>query len=367
MQDQHYWLGFSLIPEIGPKRLAYLRSYFGDLASAWNASETALRHCGLDSLPLENLLTLRKKLDLPAEMAKVERLGVQLVTLTDDDYPALLRTIPDAPTVLYIRGSLISADEPSLAIVGTRKASSYGRDVAFSLSKALARESVAIVSGLAQGIDSAAHQGALDGGGRTIAVLGCGIDIVYPAANKPLAGRIVENGALISEFPIGTPPEGRNFPRRNRIISGLSLGVLLVEAPEQSGALLTVEKALEQGRDVFAVPGSIFSPISRGPNRLIQDGAKLVNDVRDILDEMNIAQRNMQVRQTTEKIAPANDVEASLLGILGHHPIHIDDLVRQSGVPVTLVSSTLTLLELKGLIQIAGSMQYTLAPDGNGH
>lgn len=360
MTDLHYWLGFSLVPEIGPKRLSLLLNRFGDLACAWAASEAQLAQAGLDKQPLANLVQARRTLDLDAEMQKVAKAGARLLTLVDDEYPALLKTVPDAPAVLYIRGTLMPDDQRALSIVGTRRATSYGRDAAYHFARHLAEQGVTIISGLAHGVDTAAHRGALDAGGRTIAVLGCGIDRIYPADNHKLAADIVRSGALLSEFPIGTPPEAFNFPRRNRIISGLTLGVLVVEAPDKSGALITTITAAEQGREVFAVPGNIFSPMSGGTNRLIQDGAKLVMKVEDILDELNLAHTAVQTSAITERIAPANDTEGRLLEHLGADPVHVDDLTRLCGLPVSVVSSTLTILELKGLARMVGHMQYCL-------
>ena len=362
MSDQKYWLGFSLVSEIGAKRLAILHSWFGELGKAWTATEAELNQSGLERQPVANILNTRKTLDLDAEMAKVRNAGAWLVTLIDDNYPAQLRKLPDAPPVLYIKGSLVPPDERALGIVGTRKATTYGRDAAHYFAKELAGNGVTVISGLAQGIDAAAHRGALDGGGRTFGVLGSGIDKIYPREHLKLSQEIVQNGAIISEFPIGTPPEARNFPRRNRIISGLSLGVLVVEAPEKSGAMITASVAAEQGRDVFAVPGNIFNMTSGGTNRLIQDGAKLVMNVADILDEFNIVHNNVQTRVVTEQIAPANVNEITILDYLSADPIHIDDLVRMSGLPVPIVSSTLTILELKGLARSVGYMQYCLIP-----
>jgi DNA processing protein len=360
VNDRKYWLGFSLVPDIGPRRLAHLLSVFGDIAAAWTASEAHLRQAGIERRPLENLLHLRARIDLDAEIAKVARAGAWLVTLADDAYPALLRQVPEAPPVLYVRGTLEATDAQALSIVGTRKATAYGREAAHELAAQLARDGITIVSGLAHGIDAAAHSGALDGGGRTLAVLGCGIDRVYPADNRSLADAIAAHGALISEFPVGMPPDGRNFPRRNRIISGLALGVLVVEAPENSGALITATVAAEQGREVFAVPGNIFNPSSRGSNRLIQDGAKLVMGVDDILLELNLALRNVQTQAAAERIAPANATEARLLENLSADPVHVDDLARLCGLPIAAVTSTLIILELKGLARMVGPMQYSL-------
>jgi DNA processing protein len=360
LSDSQYWLGFSLVPEIGPRRLANLLHWFGDLGRAWRASEHELIQSGLDKQPTANLLHIRKQLNLEAELEKVQKAGAHLVTLADDQYPPLLKKLPDAPTVLYVRGRLMPGDDHALSIVGTRRATTYGRDAAYQLSKQLAGQGVTVISGLAHGIDTAAHKGALEGGGRTIAVMGSGVDVIYPRDNAKLAQQIANCGAIISEFPIGMHPEARNFPRRNRVISGMALGVLVVEAPEKSGALITASIAADQGREVFAVPGNIFSAASTGTNRLIQDGAKLVINVSDILDELNIAHTEVQTQTITERIAPANRTEAELLQHLGADPIHIDDLVRISGLPIALVSSTLTILELKGLARTAGHMQYCL-------
>ncbi len=359
MNDHKYWLGFSLVPEIGPKRLLHLLSVFGDLPSAWSATESDLRHSGLENQPVTNFLRTRARLDLDAEMAKVERAGAWLLTLADDSYPPLLSSLPDAPAVLYVKGSLLPSDEQALAVVGTRKASTYGRDAAHDLSRQLARNGITIVSGLAHGIDTAAHRGALDGG-RTIAVVGCGLDQIYPRDNEQLAHEICQHGAMISEFAIGVPPEGRNFPRRNRVISGLSLGVLVIEAAEGSGALITAGIAAEQGREVFAVPGNIYNPGSRGSNRLIQDGAKLVMGVDDILSELKIAHSNVQFKTTAERVSPGNNLEATLIQNLSADPIHVDDLARLCDLPIATITSTLTIMELKGLARKVGPMQYCL-------
>ena len=360
MSDDKYWLGFSLVPEIGPKRLANLLNWFGELPVAWTATESQLRQAGLEPQPLANLLATRNRIDLDAEMAKIERLGAGLVTLADQRYPSLLSQLPDAPTILYVRGTLTPEDKRALSIVGTRKATSYGRDVAYDLAKQLAQNGITVISGLAHGIDTAAHRGAIDGGGRTIAVMGCGIDRVYPTDNRELALEITHQGAIMSEFPLGTPPEGRNFPRRNRVISGMALGVLVVEADLGSGALITVEAALDQGREVFAVPGNIYNHSSRGTNRLIQDGAKLVMSVNDILDELDIKYQTVQTQTIAEHIVPANETEERLLEHLTADPLHVDDIARLCGLPIATVTSTLTVLELKGLARSIGQMQYTI-------
>jgi DNA processing protein len=360
LSEHKYWLGFSLVPEIGTKRILNLLDKFGSLSNAWIANHVDLLEAGLEEKRVNKLVQFRKKINLDYEYARIERVRARMITLIDADYPPLLKQIADPPTVLYIRGTLTPQDEHALCIVGTRKASPTGRETAKHIAYRLVEQGLTVVSGLAQGIDEAAHRGALEGKGRTIAVSACGIQTVYPEQHIHLAHEIIENGAVITECPVGTPPIRGNFPRRNRIMSGLSLGVLVVEAPEKSGALITATVAGEQGRDVFAIPGNILNPMSSGTNRLIQDGAKLVMGVEDILSELNIAHTIVQTKIATEAIIPANDDEAKMLQFLGADPIHIDELVRQSGLPVSVVSSTLTILELKGLAQMVGAMQYSL-------
>lgn len=360
MSDHPYWLGFSLVPEIGLKRFALLLQAFDSLERAWHADVAALRHAGLDGKALSNVIAFRERVDVAAEMAKVERVGARLIILTDAEYPALLQAINGAPPLLYVRGALTPADSLAVAIVGTRKVTVYGKDAAAFFGKGLASNGVTIISGLAHGVDSIAHRAALDAGGRTLAVLGCGIDQLYPRDNAALARDIVANGAILSELPIGTPPEARNFPRRNRIISGLSRGILVVEAPEKSGALITASFAAEQGRDVFAVPGNIFNPSSMGANRLIQDGAKPALGIEDILGEINVTYPNMNAREHAATFHAADDNEAALLNHLNADPIHVDDLVRLSGLPTPTAISTLTLLELKGVVSLVGHMSYRM-------
>jgi DNA processing protein len=365
-QDEKvYWLAFSLVPGIGIKRMQKLAGAFGSLAEAWTATDAQLKGAGLETVLRAHLLKTRSTLDLAAQVDKIRRAGASFISLADETYPPMLKSLPDAPPVLYLLGDLLPQDQRAIAVVGTRKATKYGRDVAFDLCEKLAANGVTIISGLAPGIDRAAHEGALKAGGRTIVVLGSGIDRVYPREHDKLAREIANgHGAVISEFPVGTPPEGRNFPRRNRIISGLSLGVLVVEAPANSGALITAHTAAEQGRDVFAVPSSLLNPMGMGTNRLIQDGAKLVMGVEDILSELNISHDNLSHRTVIEQAVSyntaANDTEALLLTHLSAEPIHIDDLARLCGLPMATVSSTLMLLELKGLAQMVGHMQYNL-------
>ena len=358
-KDIKYWVGFSFIPGIGRVRLTQLESYFGNLEDAWKAIPTELKHAGLDSGAIHAITSWRPKISLEAEMEKLDRYGVKVFNYNDPSYPSRLKEIYDYPPLIYVRGSLLPEDEWCLAVVGTRRATVYGRQVTEEIVTDLAQSKITIVSGLAKGIDSIAHQSALAAGGRSIAVLACGLDIVYPSENADLARRVIQQGALISEYPLGTRPRADNFPRRNRIMSGLSLGVLVVEADETSGAMITARLALEQDREVFAIPGSILSPTSRGTNHLIQEGAKLVRDYTDILEELNLmtVAHQMEMRE----VIPASDTESLLLKQLGAEPIHVDEVCRSSGLPVSTVSSTLAMMELKGLVKQVGPMSYALA------
>ena len=358
-EDIQYWVGFNSIPGIGRVRLAQLESYFGNLEQAWKASPGELKRAGLDSPALRAIGQWRDKIDPAAEMEKIERLGVSVLTSNDTAYPRRLKEIYDFPPVLYLRGSLLPEDEWCVAVVGTRRATVYGKQVTEEIVADLARSKITIVSGLAKGIDTIAHRSALEAGGRSLAVFASGLDIVYPAENEKLAHDIMEHGALVSEYPLGARPRAENFPRRNRILSGLSLGVLVVEADETSGAMITARLALEQNREVFAVPGSILSPVSRGANRLIQEGAKLVREYTDILEELNLmtVTRQMEMRE----ILPESETESLLLKQLGAEPSHIDEVCRKSGLPAATVSGTLAMMELKGLIRQVGTMNYVLA------
>ena len=352
-------MGFSLIPGIGRIRLTQLENYFGNLGSAWQATPAELKQSGLDNGSIHAVNHCRPRISLEAEMEKLDRYGVKVLTYHDPDYPSRLKEIYDYPPILYVRGCLFPEDEWCLAVVGTRRATVYGRQVTEEIVADLARSKITIVSGLAKGIDSVAHHSALEAGGRSIAVLGCGLDVVYPAENANLARSIIQQGALISEYPLGVRPRADNFPRRNRIMSGLSLGVLIVEAGETSGAMITAHLALEQNREVFAIPGSILSPASSGTNRLIQEGAKLVRDYTDILEELNLTAVAQQMEMRA--VMPASDTESRLLKQLSAEPTHIDEVCRLSGLPVSVVSSTLAVMEIKGLVKQVGTMSYVLA------
>jgi DNA processing protein len=360
ISERQYWVGFNLVSGVGPVTVRRLLQYFGSLETAWVASTEDLRSAGLSQRVLRNLLEVRQRVDLEAELARLDKLGIAVLTWQDDDYPPLLaalREIDQAPPVLYLRGTLSEADEWAIAIVGTRAVSPYGRQVTRQLAEELASNGLTIISGLARGVDAEAHQAALDIGGRTIALLACGLDRIYPPEHRGLAARIVRQGAVMSIFPLGTEPRAVNFSPRNRVLSGMACGVLVTEAGEKSGALITARYALEQGREVFAVPGNITAKGSSGTNRLIQDGAHPVLSARDVLEVLHL-ERVTQFAQARENLPLADEEERAILMRLSAEPLHVDELTRQSGLPVSKVISTLTLLELKGAVRQVGPMIY---------
>lgn len=361
MDDLKYWVALSGIPQLGAARFRRLEGYFGDLELAWRAGISQLREAGLDSRTAQEVASACPLLDPDDIMARLERAGVSATNWNCDDYPPRLKQISDPPPVLYYLGEIVPQDEWSVAIVGTRNPTSYGREAATVLSRDLASAGITVVSGLALGIDGAAHRAALECGGRTIAVVAGGLDSVYPKEHSGLFRQIRESGAVVSEHRLGVRPDARNFPRRNRLISGMTLGTVVVEAAEGSGTRWTVQQALEQDREVFCVPGSIFSPASRGTNRLIQEGAKLVYDYNDILEELNLSVVTQQLEMELAPLlaqVPQDDNESALLGHLDDQPLHIDDIRRRSSLPIASVSGLLTMLELKGLVRQVGCMHY---------
>jgi DNA processing protein len=354
-----YWVGFNKVQGIGPLRLRALLDTYGSIERAWHAPGEQLSRVGLDNRSVKNLLEARSEIDLEQELKRLEAMNVRALTWESPDYPRLLLETNAPPPVLYVKGELTEQDAWAVAIVGTRRASTYGREVTRRLAGALARNGITVVSGMARGIDGVAHRAALEAGGRTVAVFGCGIDRIYPPEHRKLAQQIAAHGALVSDYPLGTPPEGRNFPPRNRIISGLSLGVLVTNAGKTSGALITADFAAEQGRDVFAVPGSVLTRGSIGPNRLIQDGAKLVTTAEDILEELNLTM--VAEQKQARQILPEDETEATLLEHLSADPTHVDDLQQKIDLPISEVTSTLAMMELKGMVRQVGGMKYVVA------
>ena len=360
MSDLPYWVALTRVPTIGRARFSLLEQRFGSVEAAWSAPAAQLRAAGLDERATTALVNARTRISPEQEMERLEQAGVRAVTWHDEGYPPPLREIYDLPPVLFIKGSLAPEDQRSVAVVGTRRATAYGREVATHLTSDLARHGITIVSGLARGIDSVAHRAALDAGGRTIAILAGGLDRIYPPEHTGLAQQIIEQGALISEYHLGVRPEATHFPRRNRLLSGMTLGTLVIEAPEGSGAIWTVRHALEQDREVFCVPGSILSPASRATNALIQEGAKLVMDFKDVLEELNLSVVTQQMPMPG-LLVPEDDMEAALLKCLTFEPLHIDDVQRRSGLPISTVSGTLAVMEIKGLVRRMEGMNYVRA------
>jgi DNA processing protein len=356
-----YWVSFSRIPGIGRVKTTQLLEHFSTLENAWGAPSGELKKAGLDSKVVSAIVNLRPKISPDDEIDNLHKYKVKAIPCNSSAYPPRLKEIHDYPPIIYIRGSIKPEDECCLAVVGTRRATVYGRQVTEEIVTDLAKNKITIVSGLAKGIDSIAHRSALEANGRTIAIFASGLDIVYPAENAGLARDIMEQGALVSEHPLGTKPKADNFPRRNRIMSGLSLGILVIEAGEKSGALITVEQALQQNREVFAVPGSILSPASKGTNSLLQQGAKLVRNYVDVLEELNLAMVAQQLEM--KELLPTDETEALLLKQLSSEPTHIDEACRQSGLSASVVSSTLAMMELKGMVKQVGAMNYVLAKE----
>lgn len=355
-EEKLYWIGLNLVRGIGAVRFRHLLEYFGDAKTAWQASDSHLRASGLSEKITQNLIQLRTGVDLHLIEAQLNKLDVTVLTWDDPTYPHRLQEIDQPPPVLYVRGKLVEADEWAVAIVGTRRVTNYGKQVTEQLARALAQSGITVVSGLARGTDSIAHQTALNAGGRTIAVLGSGVDNLYPPENRRLAEDMMQRGAVISDYALGTQPEAANFPPRNRIISGLAMAVVVIEASQQSGALITADFAAEQGREVFAVPGSIYAPQSQGTNRLIQQGARPMLNPQDVLEVLNL-NRVTQHREA-RAILPTNDLEARLLTLIRDEALHVDEISVQTQLPVKDITAALTMMELKGMVRQMGGMHY---------
>jgi len=350
--DLESWQRLSAVPGIGPVLFRQLVKRFGSPAKVLGASRVEL--CSLPNIDEKRAQAILEAAGLPLKegwSTLLQQLGVTILTYRDSNYPEKLLTTYDYPPLLYVKGQLTAADELAVAVVGSRRASSYGQRVAEKLAADLAYHGITVVSGLARGIDSMAHKGALAAGGRTLAVLGSGIDIIYPPEHRVLGEQIARCGALISEFPLGSEPDAGHFPRRNRIISGLSLGVVVVEAGLRSGALLTARFALDQGREVFAVPGSIDAPGSQGTHCLIQEGAKLVQKVEDILEELPVSGKVVDVKSPAQSMTDLSAEEGKLLALVTDQPVPVDNLIAQSGYQASETLSLLLSLEMKGLVQ----------------
>lgn len=343
------------IPRLTEARLKNLLERFGSPEAVFEASLHELMEVeGIEEPLARAIQGYRPDANSQRRIELARKLGVKVITYKDPGYPEMLRRLPQMPPVLFVRGEIDRSDELALAIIGTRRATSYGRVVAERFAQELAEQGITIVSGLARGIDTYAHRGALKGKGRTIAVLGCGIDRYYPPENRKLQEEIARHGAVISEFPLSTPPLAQNFPKRNRLISGLALGVLVVEARDSSGVFNTVGWALDQGREVYAVPGHILSQASFGTNRLIKEGAKPVTEVADILSDLKLTS---PARGPTPTLAPE---DARIADLLTERPLHVDELSEALGVPIAQLLPQLLELELKGVVRQLPGKLYTL-------
>ncbi|MFH1238649.1 MAG: DNA-processing protein DprA [bacterium] len=358
--DRKNWLSLNLVPGIGPGKMQNLIARFGSPDKVFEASRDELLAVeSIDKLTAEAILGHKTRVNLDRELELIDKHGIKIVTIQDGEYPLSLKFIFDPPLLLYVKGTLIPEDNIAVAMVGARRGTAYGKTVTEKLSGELAKKGITVISGLARGVDTWAHRGALAKGGRTIAVLGSGLGVIYPPENKSLAENIAGQGAVVSEFPMMTIPDRGNFPRRNRLISGLSLGTVVVEAAEESGALITAGYALEQGREVFAVPGNIYSNYSRGTHKLIRQGAKLTANVEDIIEEIE-SLRQMCLMAQKEPLGVSEEAvltpeEQQVYATMTSDPLYIDQISDNSKININLLASVLVALEMKGRIkQLSG-------------
>ena len=359
--EQIYLNAFNQIRPLGPVNLMRLVNYFPSLETAWlKTNEEGFKNSGINQKIAKEIIIKRGEIDPKKEWQKLEDKKIKIISFNSREYPPFLKEIPDPPALLYYKGDISLMADKCFAIVGTRNYTEYGKEATMLFASELANAGLTIVSGLAKGIDGFCHKAVLDSGGKTIAVLGSGLDEenIYPSQNRFLAKEISNNrGLVISEFPVGTGPWKQNFPQRNRIISGLSVGVLVIEAPEKSGALITANFALEQNRDVFALPGPIFSRNSLGPNNLIKLGAKPATEAKDIIEELGLSlpeENNKELKLETEE-------EKILWKIIREsgEPLHIDKIIENSGLAASKVTSSLTMMEIKGAVKSIGKGTYT--------
>jgi DNA processing protein len=361
MPERRYWIGLSLVPEIGPVLSRRLVAEFGSPSRVFRADKGEL--LGVEGLGQEKAGQIKgfnRWNVVDHNLRESDKKKIRVTTLDDQAYPEVLREVESAPVVLYMKGEYKPEDRFAVAVVGSRKHTGYGEAVARKFSAELAISGLTIVSGMARGIDTLAHMSALSAGGRTLAVLGSGPDVTYPPENGKLAGMVAEAGALVSEFPPGTLPLKENFPRRNRLISGLSLGVLVVEATASSGSLITANYALEQNREVFAVPGNITSENSGGTNRLIRQGAKAVLGTSDILEELAPVLKGF-IRAEQRQAAQLSEAETRLCACMTREPKHIDLLSREAQLPVQTMLDMLLSLELRGLVRQSGGTRFYIS------
>jgi len=357
--DLQYLNALNKINGVGPQKMRSLMAHFNSSEEIWQASLDALIQSNVGEAIAGKIFTQRLSINPGQEWSKLEKEQVRMIIETDEAYPQLLKEIPSAPYILYMKGEM-DLNAPMISIVGSRKYTDYGSQVTYALAKDLAKAGITVVSGMAYGIDSIAHRGALDGGGKTIAVLGNSLDnkSIYPTSNLRLSQEIAQSGCLLSDLPIETHAGIGNFPARNRIVAGLSMGTLIVEAGEKSGTLITSNLALDFNREVFAIPGSIFSPQSLGTNDLIKKGAKVVTSIRDILEELHLGEVPQKTALSTK--LPDNKEEAAILHILSSDPLHIDNISKVSKLGTATVAATLAMLEIKGWVRNIGGQNYIL-------
>lgn len=363
-EEWRFWLALRMVRGVGNVTYRELLTRFGSPEAVLRANGEALKEAGVHTEVARAIISFDQWRTIETELRKISQTGVRLITRLDAEYPENLTHLHDPPPFLYVRGSLLPEDRLAIAIVGSRFASAYGRGVARDLARGLTEKGVTVVSGLARGVDVEAHRATLEAKGRTIAVLGSGVDVIYPSEHRSLAADIPSHGAVISEFALGSKPDAVHFPYRNRVISGLTLGTVVVEAAENSGSLITARCALEQNREVFAVPGVITSVRSRGPHRLIKDGAKLVENVEDILQEIAPGLMRTSTAPTTEPQPPLEPHEALLLRQFEHDPLHVDRLIAKSGLTPARVLEVLLGLELKGLVTQLPGTHFMVTGEG---
>ena len=353
--EDAFWLAFSTVRGIGAVRFRKLLNFFGDLSVAWQANRSELISAGLTEKAVDQIFESRKNV-IPENLeTDLSRKAIKYLTWNSPGYPRYLLEIAQPPPVLYFIGEILPDDDLAVAIVGTRNVTKYGRQITHDTASYLAASGITVVSGLARGVDGIAHQAAIEAGGRTFAVLGSGVDVIYPPEHRKLARAIAQHGAVISDYPPGTKPDGINFPPRNRIISGLSRGTVVIEAGERSGALITAKFALEQGRDIFAVPGSVLSQMSKGTNQLIAEGATPMTNPVIITDTLNLA-RTGKERKTEQLDISA--IEKNILRVLGDENLHIDEICARTSLSIEKLTAELTMLELKGIVQRENGMEY---------
>lgn len=359
--DLPYLLALSNFSKFGPVRLKKIKAFFPDWKTAFSAGSTDFRQAGIEDNIITEFFAIKPSLDPEKLWQDVLKENIYILTPDDNGYPPLLQEIYNPPAILYCRGNIDLQSQTNIAIIGSRKFTAYGQQAATQIARDLAQSNLTIVSGLALGIDAAAHSATLEVNGRTIAVLGSGLDrqSIYPSANRYLADKIVAGGGtVISEFPLGTPPLKYHFPQRNRIIAGLSIGTVVIEAQEKSGALITAQLALDQNREVFALPGSIYSPQSAGPNKLIKQGARPITSAHDIIETLDLAQITKLIKN--KKIIPESAEEEKIISRLSYEPTHVNEIVQMTGLDTSLINSTLVLMEMKGMVKNLGGMKYIL-------